>query len=181
MNLNEADTMARTELAKWTAKYPERLAGWKFVWNNRKTSFGMCRYWAKEIQLSKVLTASAGDPAHVVDTIRHEIAHALAGARAGHGSVWKMWARTVGAIPVACSRMSAGSIPVIAAWQICVVLDGKVKVLGHYHKRPNSERVKRLIMKGRPDTFGKLFIRPTPQEIIRENRIQLREAAKKAT
>ncbi len=38
------------------------------------------------------------------DTLLHEIAHALAGHRAGHGPVWRKIAREVGAKPKRCYR-----------------------------------------------------------------------------
>ena len=38
-----------------------------------------------------------GDPREVRDTILHEIAHALAGAKAKHGPAWKAIARRLGA------------------------------------------------------------------------------------
>ena len=37
------------------------------------------------------------------ETIRHEIAHAIAGRKAGHGPAWKRVAKQVGARPVRCA------------------------------------------------------------------------------
>lgn len=43
-----------------------------------------------------------GDAGHILDTVRHESAHVLAGHEdpdAGHGPIWKRWARRLGARP----------------------------------------------------------------------------------
>lgn len=47
------------------------------------------------------------DEDQVRDTVRHEIAHALVGADAGHGPIWKAAARRVGCSPKA--KTDAGS------------------------------------------------------------------------
>jgi predicted SprT family Zn-dependent metalloprotease len=45
------------------------------------------------------------NPEHLVlDTLLHEIAHALVGTRHGHGPIWKRKARELGCIPKACSK-----------------------------------------------------------------------------
>ncbi|MDP9821063.1 putative SprT family Zn-dependent metalloprotease [Nocardioides massiliensis] len=41
------------------------------------------------------------------DTIRHEVAHAVAGSLAGHGPAWKEVARRLGATPEACATATA--------------------------------------------------------------------------
>jgi hypothetical protein len=46
--------------------------------------FGTCRYSRKLITLSRQLI-ELNDQARVLDTILHEIAHALAGPKTGHG------------------------------------------------------------------------------------------------
>ena len=63
-------------------------AGWSFGWHNRLTHLGTCFYRTKEIKLSKKWTlaqlqsdAISGSTAgidKITDTIKHEIAHALA-------------------------------------------------------------------------------------------------------
>lgn len=74
------------------------LEDWKFKWNNRKRSFGVCRYGKKEICLSRYLLNDDWE-----DTVRHEIAHAKAGPYAKHGPEWKAWCYRVGARPNRCS------------------------------------------------------------------------------
>ena len=43
--------------------------------------------------------AAHGESRDVTNTILHEIAHALAGAKPGHGPAWKTVARRIGATP----------------------------------------------------------------------------------
>jgi predicted SprT family Zn-dependent metalloprotease len=40
---------------------------------------------------------------HLIDTLRHEVAHVIAGPQAGHGPQWRAWAMKVGANPQATS------------------------------------------------------------------------------
>src|SRR4051812_30508933 len=63
------------------------LGGWRFEFDQAKRRAGVCRHRQKVIGLSAPITRL--HPADEVrDTVLHEIAHALAGARAGHGPVW---------------------------------------------------------------------------------------------
>ena len=55
----------------------------------------------RTISLSRKLT-EINDEKDVIDTIKHEIAHALVGHREGHSWVWKSKASEIGARPVAC-------------------------------------------------------------------------------
>ncbi|MGH7575196.1 MAG: hypothetical protein ACREM1_08735 [Longimicrobiales bacterium] len=43
----------------------------------------------------------------MLDTLRHEAAHALAGPKAGHGQAWRMWARRLGAEARRCGSRKA--------------------------------------------------------------------------
>lgn len=42
------------------------------------------------------------DDSEIIDTIRHEVAHAIVGTRNKHNSLWKMKAIEIGARPKAC-------------------------------------------------------------------------------
>ena len=75
--------------------------GWKFELDNAKRRFGYCRYAPKIISISKHL-AKLNTEDQVKDTILHEIAHALAGPRAGHYSKWRYQAMAIGAKPERC-------------------------------------------------------------------------------
>ena len=94
----------RSEIATIARKLMNQhgLGGWIFAWDNCKTSFGMCRYSKRTITLSSTLLNFT--PRHeVIDTILHEIAHALTpGAK--HGYVWQQKARQIGASPNRCKE-----------------------------------------------------------------------------
>lgn len=77
------------------------LDEWYLEWSDARSYAGQCSHKREVIKLSKPwMKANLGDEALIRDIILHEIAHALAGPRAGHGPVWKRWARTVGATPL---------------------------------------------------------------------------------
>lgn len=72
-----------------------KLDGWRFAYNNRKRAAGICSYRNRTIELSALLTQFA-DERDVLDTILHEIAHAMAGPSAGHGWEWQRIAKSIG-------------------------------------------------------------------------------------
>ena len=73
--------------------------GWKIVFDSRsKRRLGYTRYATKEIGLSTYHISNHSD-ADIRDTILHEIAHAIAGPTAKHGTKWRAVARSVGARP----------------------------------------------------------------------------------
>ena len=76
------------------------LHEWTFRFSAAQSRLGECRERERLIRLGR-RHAVNGDPQAVRDTILHEIAHALAGAKAGHGSAWKAVARRIGATPKA--------------------------------------------------------------------------------
>ena len=69
--------------------------GWGFKFDRAVRRFGLCSYRKKQISLSAPLV-SVNNRAEVTETILHEIAHALAGHKAGHGPVWKAMAKSIG-------------------------------------------------------------------------------------
>ena len=71
--------------------------GWRFEISNTKQSLGRCRHGMKVIEYSKWYLDEPED--QVVDTILHEIAHALVGPNHGHDEVWKWKCIEVGARP----------------------------------------------------------------------------------
>ena len=60
------------------------LTGWRFDWDNAVRRAGGTHHQTRIITLSRQITA-ANDEAHALNVILHEIAHALAGPRQGHG------------------------------------------------------------------------------------------------
>lgn len=68
-----------------------------------KLRLGQCRFSQREVGITERYVNTA-PWASVEDTIRHEVAHILAGRGMGHGREWKAWARKVGARPAACGK-----------------------------------------------------------------------------
>lgn len=76
--------------------------GWTVEFDRAQRRLGQCRYGDKVLSFSKPLIG-ANDESEVIDTILHEIAHAIAGPTAGHGPAWRKVARELGATPKATS------------------------------------------------------------------------------
>jgi predicted SprT family Zn-dependent metalloprotease len=74
---------------------------WSFQFDRSKVRFGKCNFGRKEISLSQYLV-ELNDEAEVRETILHEIAHALAPRRAGHGPAWRVVAESIGCTAKRC-------------------------------------------------------------------------------
>ena len=70
-------------------------AAWSFGFDNAKRRAGLCDFQRRRISVSRYLSARYDDEVNR-QTILHEIAHALAGPGAGHGSAWKRQAAALG-------------------------------------------------------------------------------------
>lgn len=68
---------------------------WTFGFDNARTRAGLCSYDRKRITVSKLLAARYDDD-EIHQVLLHEVAHALAGPRAGHGPRWKAVAADLG-------------------------------------------------------------------------------------
>ncbi len=68
---------------------------WSFDFDHAKQRAGLCDYQARRITVSRYLAARFGDD-EIHQTLLHEVAHALAGHAAGHGSRWKRIAAELG-------------------------------------------------------------------------------------
>ncbi|WP_432499041.1 SprT-like domain-containing protein [Kineococcus auxinigenes] len=89
MDVGDAVAMAEDLLAE------HGLAGWTVVLDRARTRAGVCREDRREIGLSAPLVR-LHSAEEVRDTVLHEIAHALVGARHGHDAVWRATARSIG-------------------------------------------------------------------------------------
>ena len=95
MKKSDARSLAMAEMRK----HGLILAGWRFKFDNAKMRLGQTAYRAQIISLSAPLVA-VNDEATILDTIRHEIAHALVGPSHGHDAVWRSKARSIGGLGV---------------------------------------------------------------------------------
>ncbi len=68
---------------------------WTFAFDNAKTRAGLCNYTTKRISVSRYLAARYEDD-EIHQVLLHEVAHAIAGNRAGHGPQWKAIATELG-------------------------------------------------------------------------------------
>lgn len=96
--MNAEQILALAE--KYRQMYRVSLHGWKFRINPRlTTTAGMTYYGKRIIELSDKVMRE-WDEAEVIDTILHEIAHAMTGKEQGHhGEKWKAKCREIGAKP----------------------------------------------------------------------------------
>ena len=69
--------------------------GWRFTFDNAKTRAGLCNYTTQTISVSRIL-ASRYDDDEIHQVLLHEVGHAIAGPRAGHGPRWKSIAGDLG-------------------------------------------------------------------------------------
>ena len=125
MDLEKLKALAHSELAK------HRLAGWKFAFTDTKRRLGACKYRIKQIEIAAYYARNSPDHS-VIDTLLHEIAHALAGPKAGHGPVWKAVAVRLGATPRACDS-SQETVIEPGDWQTTCAGCGKTH---HRYRRP---------------------------------------------
>lgn len=95
---------ARQELDRFALK------DWKLVWrNNSCKRCGACDTTKKTIELNPDYYFLTKDETDLLDTIHHEIAHALNWIRnglKGHGDCWKKICLEVGCLPEACSKIA---------------------------------------------------------------------------
>jgi len=148
MQLQDATRLTHVELQKWG------LTDWSLKFNNRLTrALGRCLFVQKTIELQTRFVKENSE-AVVLDTIRHEIAHALAGHKAGHGYEWKMWAVKVGANPEA--TVDAGSIKLTRKYQLAFVkLEDKVRKYERLDCFSDRKlNLKNKMMKGSPETLN---------------------------
>ena len=127
MDLRELEALAERELLK------HGLHEWSFGWAKTKRRQGACSYRSKRIEIAEYY-ATHNPPEKVLDTLLHEIAHALAGPKARHGPVWKAVAKKLGATPRAFDTCDK-TVVMPGDWQ--ATCDACKKTY-HKYKRPLS-------------------------------------------
>jgi predicted SprT family Zn-dependent metalloprotease len=118
MNLDDAKVLAELHMQA----HGLLQQGWTFRFDKATRRFGQARVhyepgrgMLKEISLSRSLTLLNAE-AKVENTILHEVAHALAGMRAGHGPKWQACALRVGATPKACYDVREDNVRIPYRW-----------------------------------------------------------------
>jgi hypothetical protein len=109
------------------------LRGWTFHLTAAKRQLGACKYRLKRIEISDYYARNSPDVS-VLDTLRHEIAHALAGPAARHGPAWRAIAVRLGATPRACD-VSMDTVVTPGIWQATCPSCGKTF---HRYKTPKT-------------------------------------------
>ena len=150
MDLINTQELARTLMDK------HGLSEWAFHFDSSKRCFGKCYFAARKITLSKKL-CELNNEENVIDTILHEIAHALASKYDkdfGHGEAWKKWCVKVGAKPIACYD----PVNIVTVGYNYSLINKETKeVYGYYHNKPKwASTISFRIIPSKPETFGKL-------------------------
>ena len=81
------------------------LQEWNLVIDNARSRLGCCKYDKKTITLSK-RHLDLDKEWEIIDTILHEVAHALVGPDHWHDNVWKSMCVKIGAKPNRCKSVS---------------------------------------------------------------------------
>jgi len=89
------------------------LVGWKVKLDHARRRAGQCDYNKQVISLSRLYIRNT-EKSHILDTILHEIAHALVGPHHGHNAVWRKKAREIGCTATRCHTLNFSS----ARWQM---------------------------------------------------------------
>ncbi len=146
---------AKKLLNKKLAEHGLKARGWTGHLDSALRRFGVCYYAKKRISLSRHLVALNSDE-ETLDTILHEIAHALAGPEAGHGLQWRTVASRLGADPKGV--YDAEEVASVAG-SFFLVHGETGEVFNSYHRRPQGKGLAQGWIGGRRDeTLGKLKI-----------------------
>lgn len=161
MDLNKAEAIAKLAIQLHLAN-----TGYKFKWSKSTNALGTCNYNKKLILLSKHWTCALKQ-SEVIDTILHEIAHALASFKGhrGHGLIWQEIAYNLGAKPEPCATLSITKHEAIPPkYQMILITTNEV--VKNYYRIPSDKTfaaISRTWLKGKKnETYGKLVIRKCP-------------------
>lgn len=95
MKLEDAKALAIRTMNENGLRTDGKLGSWRFEWMNTKRALGRANSFLRYVKLSTHFVR-VNDEAAVLDVIRHEVAHGIAGNHAGHGPKWKSVAAELG-------------------------------------------------------------------------------------
>ena len=157
MNLIEIKELAYIELEKWGLIEK----GWNFTFNRAIGYAGFCNPKLKEIQLSKPISLVETD-LFILDTIRHEIAHALVGCHNQHNHIWKRKALEVGCSTNAVTYKESKAIQDVRLTKTKYVMCYDGKIVQAYMRKPAAKTFANIgtfwATHRKAETEGKLYI-----------------------
>lgn len=156
----DVEEKIKLEFTKWG------LNDWYFFWDKGKRRLGACWYIKRAISLSKYLLGGDADrEAELWNTFLHELAHALAytfDQEPGHGYYWKKWCLQLGTSP---ERQASKSPIDDSAYRFAIRRKDTGEIVARYFRKPHFKHpMKKLMIKGFPETKGQLEIIPYPSE-----------------
>lgn len=135
--------------------HPQILfTGWILTFNNRKAALGLCSYTKKEVQISRHFLKLRSYE-EILNTVSHEVAHALVGSKEGHGPRWVRLHKQLGGNGERCANLAPEQRPA-HSWELVNTLTDVV--VAKYHRKPRRNP-KGLMLKNQPETLGKLILR----------------------
>lgn len=137
--------------------------GWTFGWSTRKAALGDCSYRDRHLRLSSVfLNARTLD--EQINTITHEMAHAIAWTdfnERGHGATWKRVHRQLGGTAERCSSVSnPDALPDAKYTVFFINANDEIEVIQTTDRRTKKfqpQHIKSIYLRGRKsETEGKI-------------------------
>lgn len=111
-----------------------KLTGWTFGFRNTGRRLGVCKWRGYRIEL-QTYYAQHNPESEVMETVLHEIAHALAGPKHGHDAVWQSIAREIGCKDIKAKATGAEIITKPGKYQArCKNCDKTYNL----HRKPNA-------------------------------------------
>ena len=122
------------------------------TFSNTKRAAGQCNYTTKEVKISRHHIA-VNDEDVVLETIRHEVAHALCPGQ-GHNDVWRRTLLKLGGTGAqyVCEEANRPQ----HAWEVIDKTSGEV--VAKYYRKPRRNFAT-AYLRGRPETKGNLILR----------------------
>lgn len=137
LSLSEKKHQISLEFEQLICTYQDEfphLSAYQLRFTRTKRVMGSCHYGKQQINISELILEH--NPISIqLDTLKHEIAHAIAYSKGehGHGRLWQYWATKLGASPNARYKQS---LAMEYKYSLVCVQQSALKVLGkQYHKK----------------------------------------------